>query len=373
MALRRPSIGYVVLTILAVCATSAAQNAAEGRVHGVVADASGGVLPGVTVVATSSDGRIVATVTNDTGRYLFSALTAGFVTLTFQLEGFSDASVQVDVNGGADITVGPQHLTLAPRSETVVVEGRVPVAPPPVPQRLAPSPPPPLPAAVPVPEHDRDSICGPAKAAANPESLGTIRSRRSDAGDNGLYVKDDQIMIDGGTRDGLEVGRNVVARRTYVVSGDPNRATAEHTSGVVQIVAAGERASVGVVMYTCDEMMRGDRLATFTPEPVHAPEPAGTPAYEGAARILFADSGQLVGAPRRLLVIDRGGDRGIRVGQRLTLFRHSRFDGRPSVVGDAVVVAVRGDSATIRVDTAVDAIASGDFAAPQSAIRNPQY
>jgi hypothetical protein len=367
-AIRRASFACVVLAILAGGPGSAFLTAAEGRVHGTVVDESGGVLPGVTVVATSSDGRVVATVSNEAGRYLFSALPPGTTTLTFQLEGFSDASLQVDVKGSADIALAPQRLTVAPRSETVLVEGKAPVAPPPVTARLPPPPPPP-PAVVPVPEHDRDSICGPAKAAANPESLGIIHSRRYGGGDNGLYAKDDQILIDGGTLSGLEVGRNVVARRTFVVSGDRRRETGEHTSGVVQIVAAGERASVAVVIYTCDEIMRGDRLAAFTPEPVHGAEPAGTPAYDRAARILFADSGQLVGAPRRFLVIDRGGDHGIHVGQRLTLFRRSRFDGNPSVVGDAVVVAVRGDSATIRVESAVDAIAFGDLAAPHS---NPQ-
>ena len=73
-----------------------------------------------------------------------------------------------------------------------------------------------------------------------------------------------------------------------------------------------------------------------------------------------------MGAPRRLMVIDRGLDNSIRVGQRLTLFRRPlRGAGTPSVVGDAVVVAVRSDSATIRVERATDVISSGDWAAPQ--------
>jgi hypothetical protein len=64
------------------------------------------------------------------------------------------------------------------------------------------------------------------------------------------------------------------------------------------------------------------------------------------------------------MVIDRGSEHGIRVGQRVTLFR--RRDARsPDVVGDAVVVAIRIDSATIRVDRVTDTISSGDLAAPQ--------
>ena len=94
---------------------------------------------------------------------------------------------------------------------------------------------------------------------------------------------------------------------------------------------------------------QGDFLASFKPEPIRPPEPRGVPVYDDPARILFADEGQILGAPRRLMVIDRGSERGIRVGQRLTLFRRkARGGARPDIVGDAIVVAVRTDSATIR-------------------------
>jgi hypothetical protein len=155
-------------------------------------------------------------------------------------------------------------------------------------------------------------------------------------------------------------------RRTYRVEWDPHSETGEHTAGLVQIVAADEYASVAVVIYACDEMMPGDRLASFNPEPLRNPAPAGTPDYRQAARILFPDIGQLLGAPGRLMVIDRGAAGGVRVGQRVTLFRRrASAGGAPSVVGDAVVVAVRPDSATIRVERVTDAIFFGDWAAPQ--------
>jgi hypothetical protein len=111
--------------------------------------------------------------------------------------------------------------------------------------------------------------------------------------------------------------------------------------------------------------MQGDFLAAFNPEPVRPPDAAGVPVYAEAARILFPDAGQLLGATRRLMVIDRGSDRGIHAGQRLTLFRR-QGGGTPSVLGDAVVVAVRSDSATIRVEQTSDAVVEGDWAAPQS-------
>ncbi len=335
----------------------------DRNVRGVVSDESDGVLPGVTVVAMSADGRVLATaVTDGAGRYVIGPLAPARVILTFQLEGFSPAAVRVAIGADADAAVS-QRLAVAPRSETVVVYGKVPVPlpPPPPPPRPAPRP---KPVTISVPEHDRDSICGPAKLSEAPESFGIIRSRRYAA--NGLYAEGDELVVDGGTLSGVEVGRNFVVRRTYRVEWDPRGETGEHTAGLVQIVAADEHASLAVVIYACDAILPGDRLASFNPEPLRAPAPLGTPDYGHAARILFPDIGQLLGAPRRLMVIDRGAASGVRVGQRVTLFRRRLSGGSaPSVVGDAVVVAVRIDSATIRVEHATDAIFFGDEAAPQ--------
>jgi hypothetical protein len=353
------------LILLGLGSPAVAQDGAS-RVHGVVADESGGVLPGVTVVASAADGRGVATaVTDQVGRYAFRALPGSVVRLTFQLEGFSNAIADVLIAASTDALVPTQHLKLASQSETVDVHGGVRVDPPPPPPRVAAPPPPPRPVARAVPDHDRDSICGPAKPGAATESFGTIRSRRTGAG-HGLYGAGDELLIDGGKASGLEVGQNLVARRAYRTSADPDGVAGEHTAGLLQIVEAGEHAAVAIVVYACDEMMAGDWLAPFRPEPVRAPEPAGVPLYDRAAKILLTDAGQLIGAPRRLMVIDQGTDNGVRVGERLTLFRPARSGARgPAVIGDAVVVAVRVDSATIRVQRATDVIALGDSAAPQ--------
>jgi hypothetical protein len=221
------------------------------------------------------------------------------------------------------------------------------------------------PPVLPVPTHDRDSVCGPAKAGV-PASFGIIRSRH-DESDHHLYVTGDELVIEGGTQTGLIAGLNVVARRYFQVKTAAGEiATGEHTSGLLQIVEAEERSARAVVVYACDEMVQGDFLAAFTPEPVRSPEPVGRPAYREAARILFADAGQMLGVPRRLMVIDRGTSEGIRAGQRVTLFREpSRGAKEPSIIGDGVVVATQAESATIRVDRATDAVMFGDRAAPQ--------
>lgn len=356
---QKSRIGLLVL--LGLLSAAAAGYAAERNVRGVVTDDSAGVLPGVTVVAMAGDGQVLATaVTDGAGRYVIGPLAAGRVILTFQLEGFSPAAIRVAIGADAD-AVANQRLVVAPQSETVTVVGSVPVPRPlpPPPPRPAPRP---KPVTVAVPEHDPDSICGPAKLSGPPESFGTIRSRRSSA--NGLYAKGDELVVDGGTLTGLTAGRNLVVRRTYRIDWDPRLEIGEHAAGLVQIVSADEQTAVAVVIYACDEILPGDRLASFKPEPLRAPAPVRTPDYRNAARILFPDVGHLLGAPGQLMVIDRGTGAGVRAGQRVTLFRRRLSGGNaPSIVGDALVVAVRPDSATIRVERVADAVFFGDLAA----------
>ncbi len=342
---------------LACSVTAAAAAQSSARLHGTVSDDSGGVLPGVTVTVDSRDGRALAVETTDAVGAYAMEIPPGTVRVTFSLEGFTSATVDLDARGGGDIAAPTTRLALAPRSETVVVRGDMAPA---ASRRDAASVPPPV---LPVLPHDRDSICGPAKPNTILESLGRVQAPRNSTGVE-LYSAGELLSIDGGTATGLSVGQNVVARRVYRVSGDPDGATGEHTAGLLQIVGATDKNAIGVVIYACDEIRRGDRLAAFEPEPMRTPEPFGVPAYDNAARVLFADSGQLVGAPHRLLVIGRGRDDDVRPGQRITLFRRGRgLD--PVVIGDAVVVAARHDSATIRVEHAVDVIEPNDWAAPQ--------
>jgi hypothetical protein len=359
---------FLGLAVLAIQGTrvSAIQN--DGRVEGSVTDQSGGVLPGATVVAASLDGRVLGSVTTDSaGRYTIHDLPASPVTLTFQLDGFSPAAVRVDVAAGANVQPTRQ-LTVAPRAESVTVYGHVQ---PPAPALPRVAPPPPAPIIEPLPEHDRESVCGPAKLVAPVEDAASIRARLHGA-ENGFYVQGDQVVIGAGTAEGLRTGSNYAARRPYRVRPSDVVPIAEHTAGVVQIVSAQEHEATAVVVYACDELMKGDTLGEFRPEPLRPAESGGTPAFHDATRVLFADQGQLIGVPRRLMVIDRGSNGGIRAGQRMTLFRrrHSAA-GAPSVIGEAVVVAVREDSATIRIEHATDVIDFGDWAAPQRTAAGP--
>jgi Carboxypeptidase regulatory-like domain len=367
--MRHSAVTLAVLAILLTGSIPSARQAAQdperrvtGAIRGAVTDSSGGVLPGVTVVAMGADGTVLATATTDgSGVYVMRDMPAGTITLVFQLEGFADETAPIVVQRGEE-SHASQRLRVASLSETVVVHAPGSDQPP----RFAPAPPPPPLVARPLPEHDRAAVCGPAKPDLVPESVGTIKARRYQAqGD--LFLAGAELIVNGGLEEGLLVGRNLVARRNYRVRGSTGAdMLAEHSAGVVQIVTATDHSSLAIVVYACDAIRKGDFLASFRPEPAPDPEPPGTPAYNDAARILFADDGQTLGMPERMMVIDRGAGRGIHAGQRFTLFRQTNGPIKHVPAGEAIAVSVKTDSATIRIERVTDAVAAGDWAAPQS-------
>jgi hypothetical protein len=100
----------------------------QGRVLGTVKDAQGGILPGVTVTATSSAliGQRTA-VTEADGRYLITNLPSGNYAVKFELQGFQPFVRQnITITQGSTLTVD-STLEVASLSETVTVTGDSPM------------------------------------------------------------------------------------------------------------------------------------------------------------------------------------------------------------------------------------------------------
>ena len=111
--------------LVAVPVTALAQSA----INGVVRDASGGVLPGVTVEAASEAliERVRTAVTDDQGLYRLLDLRPGTYTLTFSLPGFNNfkrEGLQLAAEFTATINA---ELSVGALEETVTVTGESPV------------------------------------------------------------------------------------------------------------------------------------------------------------------------------------------------------------------------------------------------------
>jgi hypothetical protein len=118
-----------VLAVLVAPAAAFAQDSAT--IAGTVRDASGAVLPGVTVEASSSAliEKVRSVTTNDTGQYSIVALPPGTYTITFTLPGFNTvrrenvpitAAITASIN--ADLRVGDLQETVTVTGESPIVD-----------------------------------------------------------------------------------------------------------------------------------------------------------------------------------------------------------------------------------------------------------
>jgi Carboxypeptidase regulatory-like domain len=103
--------------------------ASAQNIAGVVRDASGGVLPGVTVEASSPAliEKVRTVVTDGSGQYRLDSLSAGTYSVTYTLPGFSTVKRDgVQVQTGVTVTLNAD-LRLGGLQETITVTGETPV------------------------------------------------------------------------------------------------------------------------------------------------------------------------------------------------------------------------------------------------------
>ena len=111
-----------------VTATTAAGQTNTAEIFGIVRDAQGGVLPGVTVVARQVESGVrVERVTDDQGRYRFPSLVVGTYTVTGELAGFKRV-----VHAAITLALGAQvqldlALDVGGIAEEVTVTGGAPL------------------------------------------------------------------------------------------------------------------------------------------------------------------------------------------------------------------------------------------------------
>jgi hypothetical protein len=120
---------FAVLTALLFPAAAAAQGTSSATIAGVVRDASGAVLPGVTVEAASPAliERVRTTVTDERGQYRLPELLPGLYTVTFTLPAFSTLKrdgLELRTNFTAQIDV---EMTVSQLQETITVSGATPL------------------------------------------------------------------------------------------------------------------------------------------------------------------------------------------------------------------------------------------------------
>ena len=102
---------------------------AQAAITGVIKDASGGVLPGVTVEAASPVliERIRTAVSDDSGQYRIVDLRPGIYSLTFSLPGFSTVLREGIELSGTFVASVSTEMRVGALEETITVTGETPI------------------------------------------------------------------------------------------------------------------------------------------------------------------------------------------------------------------------------------------------------
>ncbi|MEQ1897099.1 MAG: TonB-dependent receptor [Vicinamibacterales bacterium] len=119
----------LLLLVLWLPVSASAQSATSGAIAGVVRDATGAVLPGVTVEAASPAliEKVRAVVADDQGNYKIIDLRPGTYTVTFTLPGFSTFKREgIELTSGFTATVNSE-MKIGGLEETVTVTGGSPI------------------------------------------------------------------------------------------------------------------------------------------------------------------------------------------------------------------------------------------------------
>src|SRR5258705_3806237 len=125
--LRGVSIAALLFALISVAAPATAQTT-NGVISGIISDAQGGVLPGVTVTARNAETGLMRTVvTEGDGRFRLAALPPGRYEVKAELQGFGavtvpDITVQIGTEVNRNITMQVQRL-----NESVTVTGEAPI------------------------------------------------------------------------------------------------------------------------------------------------------------------------------------------------------------------------------------------------------
>ena len=212
-----------------------------------------------------------------------------------------------------------------------------------------------------------EQLCGPHAELVRPEMklrivAGSERVKAS-------YGPSEHVVLNAGTSQGIRPGQRYLVRRVvedqFAVAAIGEKSYSVHTAGWVTVLDAQAESSVAIISEACDAVVIDDYLDPFIiPEPPPAPPVVTQPDYARPARVVLGDERRQLGGEGSIMVIDRGSDHGIRIGQPLTIFRQTLEGRGPNqTLGDAIVVEVHPETSLIRILRSREAIEVSDLVA----------
>ena len=184
-----------------------------------------------------------------------------------------------------------------------------------------------------------------------------------------VFGSRDLVVLDGGAKDGLQLGQWFFVRRAnrFGMYG-PGHGRGAKTLGWLHVVAIDDATAIAQVDHTCGAVIAGDYLEPFVlpamPASVDTTETGGDPDFENLGRIVNGNEDRSAFGDGDFALIDRGSEQGVVPGQRFAIYRDLRVAGLPlTSVGEAVVISTGGSVAVARITRVRDAVIAGDYVA----------
>jgi hypothetical protein len=181
----------------------------------------------------------------------------------------------------------------------------------------------------------------------------------------------DLLVIGGGSGAGVQLGQQFFVRRANRF-GPPadRRFQGVRTLGWIRVVAVNDSTSIATIDHLCDAIAQGDYLEPYTAPAVPADAErdvhSGDPDFAAMGKVLAGNEDRGVASGGEFVLIDRGTDQGVKVGERYAIYRDIGVAGMPlASIGEAVVLSVGKTLALTRITRSRDAVFSGDYVAPR--------
>lgn len=182
------------------------------------------------------------------------------------------------------------------------------------------------------------------------------------------------LVISGGTDRGLSLGQEYFIRRV-VKSAENYRDKLPHqvlTLGWLRVVAVNATTAIASVDHACGDILTGDFIEPFKapalPEgDVTAIDTTREPDFMSIGKVLYGADERRSAAAGEFMLIDRGMDKSVALGEHYAIYRQLKVTGTPlTSIGEATVVSLGPSMALLRINRTRDAVFSGDLAIPRS-------
>jgi hypothetical protein len=185
------------------------------------------------------------------------------------------------------------------------------------------------------------------------------------------FANRDLLVIDGGSKAGVQLGQQFFVRRANRFGMADNAVRrGSRTLGWVRIVAVNESTAVAAIDHVCSPLKRDDYLEPFVaptlPAGAESNEVTGEPDFTVLGKIVVGDEGRTEMGAGDFALIDRGADQGVKPGARFALYRDVKATGMPlASIGELVVISTGPAMSLTRITRAQGPITTGDFVAPR--------